>query len=138
MACKKCGKCCCGKMGPIIIPNDIKPLCNKLGISYRQFLNGYCEKYIIHTCLKQIHIYYLKMCNNKCIFLNDKHLCTVYNTRPFQCVHAPLEFMAHYKYWTHMSCITAEDFVDRNSEKVDLYIFSSILNEGYAKYEEVI
>lgn len=138
VSCNKCGKCCCGKMGPLIFPRDIKPICTNLKISYKDFLCNYCEKHNFDENLNKIYIYYLKMSNDRCIFLDKNHLCKIYHSRPYQCVYAPFNFLAKYEYWKHMTCITEDDFLKVSSEMSDKIVFSSILNGEYVEYEEVI
>lgn len=131
MTCKRCGVCCRGKMGPIIFPRDVIPLCKKLNVLCQEFLKAFCEKSTVVISEKCIDVFYLKMENGKCIFSNEKNLCDVYEQRPYQCVHAPFEYMAKYEYWKHMRCLTKQDFDDVDSRKLDYAIFNELLKSNY-------
>lgn len=131
MRCKKCGMCCCGKMGPLVFPRDVIPLCRKLKISCQDFLGKFCEKSMLVISEKHIDVFYLKMKYGKCIFLNAQNMCEVYEHRPYQCVHAPFEYMAKYEYWKHMKCVTKQDFVKADSCSFDYSIFKELLKNNY-------
>lgn len=133
--CNKCGACCKGGMGPIIFPNDISDICMKLALRPKMFLGNYCEHDVIKVEDKEISIYYLKLKKGSCIFLREDNLCEIFQCRPYQCRYAPYDFMAKYKFWKHMPCVTQDEFNGLDSSDNDKRILNQLLGDGYINYE---
>lgn len=129
--CQKCGKCCKSNIGAIIFPSDIKKLSNFLQLQPSDFIFQWCNENIIFIKNKKIKVFTIKIKDGKCSFLDSNNLCKIFNYRPYQCVHAPYNFIAKYSFWSHMSCIEEGDFVDLDSSKNDKIIFSELLDNGY-------
>lgn len=130
--CNKCGKCCRGKiLGPIIFQKDIGRICKVIGVTPEVFLDEYCENKILNTIHGEILIYFLKVINGACIFLNNKNLCRIFKYRPYQCVYAPFRFLGYYEFWEHMECVKKSDFVGVDTHENDTRMFMQLLNEGY-------
>ena len=129
--CNKCGKCCFSVIGPIIFPSDLESICACLTISPSTFLSEYCVRDLIPLHNQEVEIYYLKLVNNHCVFLNYLNLCDIYKFRPYQCKNAPLGFLAKYELWSHMQCIKEEDFFGIDTRKADRKIFEQLINRGY-------
>lgn len=132
--CIKCGQCCKSELGPFVFPDEVERISNNLNITPGELLSKYCVKHLIFTTDKnKFEIFSIKTDNNGCVFLKD-NLCKIYGFRPFQCSHAPLNFMGNYKYWTHMTCIKEEDFKSINTREIDKKMFGQIIDIGYKKY----
>lgn len=117
--CNKCGKCCFGVIGPVIFPDDLEFISTFLNISPLAFISEYCKRDSIHLQNQNVEIYYLKIKEGHCVFLNNFNLCQIYNYRPYQCRNAPFGFLAKYELWSHMECIKKEDFYDIDSHEKD-------------------
>lgn len=128
--CFKCGACCKGDMGPIVFPSDVKTISANLGETQKSFLAKFCVLSDIPNNFG-MEVYSLKMQEGKCIFLNNKNLCDIYDYRPYQCVNAPFNFLAKYVFWQHMSCIKKSDFNGIDSTKPDKEIFKELIDLGY-------
>lgn len=129
--CNKCGKCCKKEeIGPIIFPSDIKDICSILHISHDDFLDSFCEKKLIDVGENKYTIYVLKKKNTGCIFLNEWNLCDIYEKRPYQCRMVPFRFLANYKYWMHLECVTANSFQGLDTRENDVKKFKEIIR-GY-------
>lgn len=128
--CHKCGMCCKSNFGAFIFPSDLISISSHLNISKENFLDRYCVLNTIPNdpCLV---IYSLKMKDDKCVFLNELNCCDIYSYRPYQCLHAPFQFLSEYKFWKHMSCIKESDFIGKDSSKHDMHIFKELIDIGY-------
>lgn len=129
--CKKCGKCCFGIMGPIIFPSDLDSISTYFSISPSKFLSKYCERDLLQLQTKKVEIYYLKLKDKHCIFLNHLNLCEIYKFRPYQCKNAPFGFLAKYELWSHMQCIKKEEFLGLNTREADKKILEQLIYRGY-------
>lgn len=112
--CKKCGSCCKGEMGPLLLEQDILNIAREKELKVNEFIELFCVKQIVMLCDEKFELIYLKMEDSHCVFLNESNLCSIYEERPYQCKKAPFELFGDYKYWKHMKCIVQKDF-----EKVD-------------------
>lgn len=130
-SCHQCGKCCYCSIGPIIFPSDAKKISEYLNIHPMDFLKKYCKKSYINTIGGKLYIYYFKIIQGHCIFLMHNNLCEIYNIRPYQCINAPYNFLSNSECWNHMPCLDMDKLKKSNSEKLDLKIFSEIINDGY-------
>lgn len=128
--CFKCGACCKGDIGPIIFPSDAKIISANLGETQKSFLAKYCVLSDIPNNLG-LEVYFLKMQEGKCVFLNNRNLCDIYNYRPYQCVNAPFKFLAKYVFWKHMSCVEEGDFNGIDSTEFDKKVFKELIDLGY-------
>lgn len=130
--CNKCGKCCKGKiLGPIVFPKDIERICQYIDVAPEIFLDEYCESKILDTDHGEVLIYFLKVVNDACIFLNDQNLCKIFEYRPYQCVDAPFKFLGYYEFWKHMVCVDEKDFVGVDTSENDAKMLMQLLGEGY-------
>ena len=118
-------------MGPFIFPSDVKRISNFLCLSPLDFILQKCVENKIMINDKKIKVFTLKIKNGNCCFLNNNNLCEIFECRPYQCINAPYNFMAKYSYWSHMPCVTEDDFITLDSSKNDKIIFSELLDDGY-------
>lgn len=130
--CKKCGECCKCKMGPVVFPMEIKRISEFVSETYDNFLKKYCIHQYLYINSKKVEIYYLKIKENACIFLNN-NLCMIYEERPYQCKNAPYNYLAKYYFWKHMPCVSESDFLGIDSLDSDKKIFRDLLYKGYQK-----
>lgn len=130
--CNKCGKCCRDKiLGPIIFQKDVEVICKAMDVTSGVFLDKYCENKILNTIHGEVLIYFLKVINGACIFLNSKNLCSIFEYRPYQCVYAPFHFLGYYKFWSHMECVDMSDFIEIDTHENDAKMLMQLLDEGY-------
>lgn len=135
--CKKCGKCCKGKiLGPIIFPEDIEGICQAINVTPDVFLSLYCDSQILNTNHEEVLIYFLKVVNDACIFLKENNLCQIFENRPYQCVYAPFQFLGYYKFWEHMECVNEEDFAGVDTSENDMKMLRQLLDNGYKGYRK--
>lgn len=128
--CQRCGKCCHSNIGAFIFPSDLIRLSEYLQLTPSNFITDRCEEHILKIKNIDIKIYTLKINDGKCTFLTD-NLCEIFNCRPYQCIHAPYNFLAEYSLWSHMSCTKQEEFINLDSSQNDKIIFSELLDNGY-------
>jgi len=89
-ACTQCGRCCTGPTGFVLFnDNEAKAMAKDLGMSVAAFMKQHTRRTIVGQSLKETvteHGY-------DCVFLDrDDHgkaLCTVYKSRPQQCMTWP-------------------------------------------------
>lgn len=132
--CNRCGQCCRGEMGPFVFPSDVPQLCTALGVTPSALLESYCERYDMELPDRQIPLYALKTTQGHCVFLNEHNLCNIYPSRPYQCVHAPLELFSDYRYWAHMPCMEESLFRGRDSSPQDEEMLRQLIYPGYNQY----
>ncbi len=132
--CKKCGNCCKSTNNAqkmvLILPEDVSGICSALCVERETFLKRYCIKNTLKVNRRVVIYFTLKFCNNKCIFLSDENLCTIYNDRPTQCKKAPYSFFSHEQIWNTMPCVDMKYLQKCDSTETDREYLSSIL-KGY-------
>lgn len=134
--CNKCGMCCKSKMGPFAFPWDVSKIALHLKIEPSEFIEKYCIKNTYNVDEISVIIYSIKSNENGCVFL-DNNLCVIYQFRPYQCIHAPFEFLGQYDFWRHMPCITADDFNNIDTSKNDKEVFRQLIEQnGYDQQKE--
>ena len=93
--CSKCGECCRGlsqEMAVILFPNDVENISMKLGLSVDSFQKQFCHKEKLETKISEVWLAFLKLKNDKCIFLSDDNLCSIHAFKPTQCKEKPFNF----------------------------------------------
>eukprot|EP01130_Rhizamoeba_saxonica_P014220 TRINITY_DN618_c0_g1_i1.p1 TRINITY_DN618_c0_g1~~TRINITY_DN618_c0_g1_i1.p1 ORF type:complete len:181 (-),score=30.09 TRINITY_DN618_c0_g1_i1:11-553(-) len=83
--CTGCGKCCVSEGVVELSPKDRVDIPAYLGIPQTKFMEEYVE-------IRENEHYILQSKQDKCIFLNDKNQCDIYEMRPIQC--------STYPYWS--------------------------------------
>ena len=107
--CKSCANCC-KEMRPLVLEDEIQPICNKFGILKEEFKNKYLEKdeeegeYIINK--------------KPCPFL-DNNQCSIYDIRPEDC-----------KSFPHLH---KEEFLSRLMGVIQNYSICPIVFNSYEK-----
>ncbi len=81
--------------------------------------------------LGTIELYMLKSVNDRCIFLTDQNLCSIYESRPKQCRNAPYNFFSKVDIWKSLPCIDIDYLRQCDSSAVDEEIVAELL-VGYA------
>jgi len=87
-ACKRCEGLCCKGSGYVFLnKEDIVRISNYLNLEPYDFLDLYTKKvnYGKLTALKSLKI----KSEERCVFLDDKNRCEIYDVRPKQCVDFP-------------------------------------------------
>ncbi len=127
--CAKCGKCCISinLRGVIIFPSDVKRISDGLNISAIDFINTYCVKGYIY---KNIEVYFIKNTSVRCMFLNEKNLCSIHEFKPVQCKKAPISFFSKNEIWGNMPCLKNIRLDPEKSKESD-YLLVQELIDGY-------
>lgn len=84
--CKRCGNCCSYGSG-IVLNSEIKNLSLKFKISDDEFKEKYLEPF---ECFSIEHFRFKRIKEKnkpygKCIFLNEKNLCSIHEVKPLYC-----------------------------------------------------
>ncbi len=84
--CTRCSRCCRHDPGYVFLSeNDIKKLSKVIGVDRKEFLARYCK---VVNLGGFIRISLIEKSNNDCILWADGG-CTVYKSRPLQCMTYP-------------------------------------------------
>jgi len=84
-SCKRCSSCCRYESGFVYLSeDDVEKLMSALNMDRKAFIAAYCR----WVAMNKNEVLSLKEKSNKdCVFWEDG--CTVYDSRPFQCVSFP-------------------------------------------------
>lgn len=127
--CNKCGECCKNlpAFSVVLLPSDIDRISKSLKITRDMFISEYCDISIAQLGSKKILLYFLKITQGQCCFLQDR-LCSINSQKPYQCQNAPEHFLSPYHLWSKIPCVVCGDAKPQSSKKFDWQIAREYLD----------
>jgi len=126
--CTQCGECC-KNLGEdnivLLLPDDIRKLSIYFNVSLNDFCNRFLDTHGDFTHIYGKNIYQLQNHNGRCVFLDEKNLCTIHDVKPTQCREGPTHFMS--KQMQRYHCMIHVDLV--NTDQIDYLFFTQLLKE---------